>query len=266
MYSIGEFSKMTVLSIKSLRLYHEKGILVPASIDSSTGYRYYNNENFDTAKAIKVLRQFDFSINEIKEVLDECKDESDIIGFLETKQNEIESKLKRYSDMSRSIEQIIRTEKEAVRRLAVNPEIIEKEYNPILIAGYRMKGRYEEVGKGYHVLRRAMGLYISGKPMVLYYDGEYKEEADFEPCFPIRNGKGREGISVRELPGGKAVTLIHKGRFERIGESYRKIFSYIHEKEYAALLPTREVYLKGPGLIFRGNPKRYLTEILIFVS
>ena len=61
------------------------------------------------------------------------------------------------------------------------------------IAGYRMKGRYEDVGKGYQILRKAVGLHIKGKPMVLHYDGEYKEDdADFEPCFPVGMVKGSE--------------------------------------------------------------------------
>jgi len=120
-FSIGEFSRITSLTIKSLRLYHEKEILIPAEVDKFTGYRYYN-------------------------------------------------------------------------------------------------------------------------------------DANFEPCFPIPKGEDMEGISVRELKGGKAVTLIHKGPYETIGDSYKKVFAYIHEKGYNTKLPTREVYLKGPGMIFRGKP------------
>lgn len=82
MFSIGEFSKMTALSIKSLRLYHEKEILIPADVDPQTGYRYYNDRNYGTAKAIRILRQFDFSLPEIKKIMEECRDESDIIDHL----------------------------------------------------------------------------------------------------------------------------------------------------------------------------------------
>jgi effector-binding domain-containing protein len=41
---------------------------------------------------------------------------------------------------------------------------------------------------------------------------------------------------------------------------------YIQNKKYETVLPVRELYLKGPGMIFRGNPKNYLTEIQIFIS
>lgn len=103
--------------------------------------------------------------------------------------------------------------------------------------------------------------------MNLYYDSEYKEDdADFEPCFPIRKGKSSDDISVRELKGGRCVSLIHKGQYENLSESYKKIFAYINEKGLKTLLPSREVYIKGPGMIFKGNPNNYLTEIQIMIE
>src|SRR4051794_16289330 len=39
--SIGDFSRMTYLSVKALRHYHEQGVLEPAEVDPATGYRYY---------------------------------------------------------------------------------------------------------------------------------------------------------------------------------------------------------------------------------
>jgi effector-binding domain-containing protein len=68
------------------------------------------------------------------------------------------------------------------------------------------------------------------------------------------------------LKGGKCVSLIHKGPYEKLGESYQKIFGYINSNGYQTLIPSREVYIKGPGMIFRGNPNNYLTEIQIFLK
>jgi effector-binding domain-containing protein len=101
----------------------------------------------------------------------------------------------------------------------------------------------------------------------LYYDGEYREDdADLEACIPLRKRVEAEGISVRELPGGPCVALLHKGPWEELGRSYSKILEYVQAKGYKTRLPTREVYLKGPGMIFRGNPKKYLTEIQILIE
>ena len=68
-------------------------------------------------------------------------------------------------------------------------------------------------------------------------------------------------IAVRELPGGRCVSLLHRGPYDQLGRSYASVLEYVRGKGYEVVLPTREIYHKGPGMIFRGNPKNYLTEI-----
>ena len=51
-----------------------------------------------------------------------------------------------------------------------------------------------------------------------------------------------------------------------IGRTYAKVFAYINERKLKVCSPTREVYLKGPGMIFKGNPKNYLTEIQVLLD
>jgi DNA-binding transcriptional MerR regulator/DNA gyrase inhibitor GyrI len=266
-FSIGEFSKITSLSVKSLRLYHEKGILVPAEVDDFTGYRYYSENNYERALSIKMLKEYEFSLAEIKAILDDCDDEADLLEQLQIKLNEIKSKIKRYKEISSSIETIIKNEKESKMKIKQEFEVEEKEIKTVLIAGFRMKGKYNEAGKGFKLLGKKFGRFINGKPFTLFYDAEYKEnDADFETCFPIRKGNSEENISVRELKGGKCVSLIHKGPYEKLSDSYKRIFTYINEKGYETVLPSREIYLKGPGMILRGNPTNYLTEIQILLA
>ncbi len=268
MYSIGEFSKITSLSIKSLRLYHEKGLLAPARVDEWSNYRYYDDKNYETARAIRILKSFDFSLAEIKAILDECDDDMDAVTFLEKKQAELAQKIQRYQHISNQIDQTIKLERE--RAMAVKNEkftVEEKSAATLLIAGYRMKGRYDEIGKGFAKIGKAAGRYICGKPMGLYYDGEYKEnDADIEACFPVRKGFDAEGVSVRELPGGRCISLLHKGPYDALHESYKIILDYIKENNLNIKIPTREVYIKGPGMIFKGNPNNYLTEIILMVE
>ncbi|MCI0513560.1 MerR family transcriptional regulator [candidate division KSB1 bacterium] len=266
-FSIGEFSKMTALTIKSLRLYHEKELLMPAEVDQFTGYRYYNEANYERAKSIQFLKGFDFTLVEIKELLDDCEDDRELMPQLEQKLKAVEGKIRRYQEISHALTEIIQHERESTMNSNTAFEIEEKELETILIAGYRMQGKYQEVGNGISLLYKKLGAQINGKAMTLYYDPEYKEtDADFEPCFPVRKGKSEAGISVRELKGGKCVSLIHQGPYETLGDSYKKIFNYLREKGYQTLLPTREIYIKGPGWIFKGNPKNYLTEIQILIA
>jgi DNA-binding transcriptional MerR regulator/DNA gyrase inhibitor GyrI len=268
MLGIGEFSKVTSLTIKTIRLYHEKGLLPPARVDGETGYRYYDHQSVERARVIVELRRLDFSLAEVKEIIDSSSEDGDLLTFLEKQQEAIAGKLKRYKEISRSIELIIRNEREVVMaNHDAKFEVEEKTAPTLLIAGIRIKGRYADCGKLFGRLARSAGRQISGKPLNLYYDCEYKEEdADFESCFPVRKAFQAEGIAVRELPGGKCVALVHRGPYQEIGRSYERLFSYVRENGLRPRPPSREVYLKGPGMIFKGNPKKYLTEIQVLVE
>lgn len=268
MFGIGEFSKLTGLTVKTLRFYHERNLLVPTHVDEENGYRFYNQKNLETARALVALKDLGFSLIEISEILREYSDESDLLNILEQKKQTLTDQIARNRDLLSQINQLIKTEREARRMSqAANFEVHEKSIEPQIVGGIRMKGNYNECGKVFGKLGRSLGWYLSGPALCLIYDTEYREnDADFEPCMPIRKLLNREGIDIRELPGGRAVTLIHQGPYSEISRSYERIFNYIKEKGFETQLPTREVYLKGPGMIFRGNPKNYLTEIQILVK
>ena len=68
--TIGEFSKMTYLSVKALRHYHDVGLLEPVDIDSATGYRRYSTAQVSTAQAIRRFRELDMPIEHVRAVLD----------------------------------------------------------------------------------------------------------------------------------------------------------------------------------------------------
>jgi len=266
-YTIGELSKITSLSIKSLRLYHDKNILLPSSVDPFTSYRYYDDQAVEKANAIAILKKIGFPLLVIKEILEGYEKGDDIIDYLKDQQGKIKSKIEEYKQISSSINHIIQMEEAMIPEANHDFEIEEKQIETILIAGYKMRGAYDVVGKGFRAISKEFGRHIVGKPMTLYYDGEYHEkDARFEACFPIRKGSSTKDISVRRLPGKKAVTLIHKGPFDQIGRSYQKIFSYINLKSHQTMLPFREKYIKSPGMIFKGNPNNYLTEIIISIK
>ena len=146
-------------------------------------------------------------------------------------------------------------------------QVEEKDLAPLRIAGIRMKGRYADCGQAFARIGRSLGRYLCGKPMLLHYDTEYHEtDADFEACLPLRGGKPVEGIDIRDLPGGRCVSLLHKGPYEQLGRSYANVFEHVKKKGYEVVMPTREIYLKGPGMILKGSPKGYLTEIQILIA
>ena len=268
LYSIGEFSQVTGLSVKTLRFYHEKGILIPTSVDEATGYRFYDASKLEKARVIMRLRQMEFSLEDIAAVLAENSDEADILNYLERQKNVLQQRIQEDRDIVRSLSEIIAREKSAREILeSANFAVEEKTYEPLLVAGYPMKGKYSDIGTGFARLGKAIGRYICGKPLCLYYDGEYREDdASFEPCFPIRKQITADGITIRTLPAGRAITLMHRGPYDQLGRSYAKILQHANNLKASINLPTREVYVKGPGMIFKGNPKNYLTEIQLPMS
>lgn len=263
MFTIGEFSKATGLTVKTLRFYHEKGVLVPSRVDGGTGYRYYAPSLVETAHVITQLRGLDFSLSEIRGILASDDDEADILEHLERQRQTIQEKLQRGREISHSLQRIISNEKAARKLMSeATYEVEEKSVDSLLIAGVRMKAPYRDCGQGFAKIGKRFGRHINGKPFLLHYDAEYKEgDADFEACMPVKKGDGDAEVSIRELPGGKFATLLHKGPYEDLGRSYAKILTYAKDSGYEIETPTREVYIKGPGMIFKGNPKKYLTEI-----
>src|SRR5580704_12228639 len=67
--AIGDFSRATHLSVKTLRHYHRLGLLVPDEIDAGSGYRRYRTEQIPTAQVIRRFRDLEMPMEKIGEVL-----------------------------------------------------------------------------------------------------------------------------------------------------------------------------------------------------
>mgnify|MGYP003288571563 CR=1 FL=1 len=89
MYKIGDFSKMSKTTIKTLRYYEKEGLLIPAYIDPNTSYRYYESSQLTDLTKLISLRQAGLSINDIKEILNG----NDAKVIFENRKKEIEKEL-----------------------------------------------------------------------------------------------------------------------------------------------------------------------------
>ena len=268
MFSIGEFSRMSGLSVKTLRFYHEKGLLNPALVEVETGYRNYDKGNLERAQVIVALRGLDFGLDSISEILANYQDDGDILEFLEMRKHQLQIEINHRNDVVAMLDLIIAEEVRARSAMSQTSfEREEKRLSPVLDGGIRMKGRYSDCGKAFGQLGRKLGRHIGGKAMMLCYDEEYREDdADFEPCMPLKRLVDVDAVDVRELPGGRCISLVHKGAYDGLSRSYGRLLDYAKERDLVLVNPSREVYLKGPGMIFKGNPKKYLTEIQFLVT
>lgn len=260
MYTIGDFSRITGITAKALRHYHEIGLLVPSKKDELTNYRFYSEKQIEVTVMIVELKEFGFSLDDIKAILQKMSQDKEVLRVLAEQKEKIQEEIKSYNQKFKRLEQILK-ERNNFSMKNIDFNIQEKEIPDLLIASIRHKGRYKEVGGLFSKLGRACGFQIAGAPFTLHYDTEYKEEdADFEAAMPIKSSFEKEGITVRKLIGGKAITVMHKGPYDAIGSAYKKLIDYINSKKLKISRPSREVYLKGPSFLFN-NPKNYITEI-----
>lgn len=264
MLSIGELSRATALTVKALRHYHERGLLVPAHVDARTGYRFYDRAAVERAGTIRALREMDFSLDDIAAILADCEDDADTLAYLEAHRAEISAQLSHLRTVARALDSVIQREKEARAMQDHEFQIEDKTLPAQRIVGVRTRGSFGQSGAVFKRLGRALGFHIAGKASMLIYDEEYKEgDADFEPFFPVKRSKSSlpDDMHLRELPGGRALCLVHRGPYDQIGPVYARLLLAARERGLEPQVPTREVYLKGPGMIFAGNPAKYLTEV-----
>jgi DNA-binding transcriptional MerR regulator/effector-binding domain-containing protein len=268
MFAIGEFSRITGLTIKAVRLYHEKGLLQPTWIDGDSGYRYFTERDVERARAVADLRELDFSLADIADLLNAYDDDAGVLGFLESQRRRIEERRENLGRIARRLDRMIRAEREAQALLRKDVSIVaEKDLSPMLVAGLRWKGRYAETGAHLGRVCRQFGRFACDAPLNLYFDGEHKEDgADIESCIPVRQARESSGFTLHTLPGGRFASLVHRGSYETIGRSYMRLVRFLRDRGYSAILPYREIYRKGPGLLLKGNPNNYLTEIQICVA
>lgn len=262
-YQIGDFSKITSLSIKTLRYYHEWGILLPSRIDIDSNYRYYDESLLKKALLIKELKKLEFSLNEIKNIVESELDEAAFKTMLYAKRKEIQAKINHYEQIEAMIDALTGSSK-YVQSNDENPVLI-KQIPDIFAASIRFKGRYEEIGDKIKILCRYCGHVMSGNFFVIYHDQEYKEEdADIELCLPVTEEICNGQVSTKLHCGGQALTLLYHGSYEQIGSGYKKLIDFA-ANENLKLTQYRDLYIKGPTKSDH-DPNNYLTEIHIFYN
>lgn len=82
-----------------------------------------------------------------------------------------------------------------------------------------------------------------------------------ELCVPTLETPAGNGVEVKEFPRIKAVCVTHIGSYETLPQAYEAIDAFASSHHLVLKPPFREVFLKGPGMILKGNPDKYITEI-----
>ena len=267
MFRIGEFSKMSKTTIKTLRFYDEIGLLKPEEVDDCTGYRFYTTNQLMELHRVQALRQIGLSINEIKQVLAE----SDVLSILERRRNEILAQLDEGTSQLSRIEFIMQgKEKESLMSYdAVIKEVpgcivYSKRFNvPNYNAYFELVPKIGKmVEEKYPDLKCAVPAYC----FITYLDGEYKE-SDFnvELCEAVESiYPDFDGIVFKEMDPITVVSVFHKGGYDSLSEAYAFTFKWIDDNGYSMTDCPRESYIDG--IWNKDSEGDWLTELQIPVA
>lgn len=273
MFKIGEFSKLSRVPVKTLRYYHEIGLLEPARIDDFTGYRYYTAVQLTRLNHILALKDLGFSLEQIGQMVPDAASAEDlspeqIRGLLRLKRAEVKQQIEvDQARLARLESRLKQMEKESKMP---DFEVVIKQVDRMKIAGVRdVVASYASVGPLYEELFAALGQHgvtPAGPMMAIYYDEEYKEsDVDVETAVPVVVGslpggslpKGR--VVIRELPGAQMASLVMQGSYENFTPAYQALMGWVAGNGYHIIGPNREIYLRGPEAGI--DPAEYVTEI-----
>jgi DNA-binding transcriptional MerR regulator/effector-binding domain-containing protein len=247
MLTIGDFSRMTHLSVKALRHYDDLGVLAPAAVDPFTGYRSYDTSQVGSAQVIRRLRDLGMPLDSIAAVL--------AAPDLEARNREIAAHLTR---MERQLEQT-QVSVAALRALltgpAERPAIELRTIAAVTALAVRQVVDAADLtawGSGaFDALSAALsaaGLSAAG-PFGALYPGDFfeLERSEITAFLPVAQGgigldpAGR--VRLLEIPAVEAAVAVHEGAFSEIDRTYAALGAVVAERAIGMDGPIREYYL-----------------------
>jgi len=268
LYRIGQFSKITKVTVKALRFYEEEGLLEPAYTDAATGYRYYTTEQLPRAFKIVSLRQCGFSIPEIRQIVAG----RNIAPLFAERKKELEILAVDTAEKLASINHYIES---MGRDKAMTYQIVVKELPRALVYSKRkVVSSYDEYFDLMPEIGRSLAeanpeLKCATDPaycFIMYHDGEYKDrDIDIEYCEAVTgrgNGKLPEGIEFKTIDRvGEAACVLHKGPYSRLPEAYAAVFKWIEDNGCITSDFPRESYIDG--IWNKESDEDWLTELQV---
>ena len=255
MLTIGDFSRMTHLSVKALRHYHDMGVLEPAAVDPFTGYRSYDTSQVGSAQVIRRLRDLGMPLDSIAAVL--------AAPDLEARNREIAAHLTR---MERQLEQT-QASVAALRALltgpAVRPVIELRTIAAVTALAVREVVDAAELNdwgsEAFDALAAVLataGLTAAG-PYGGLFDGDFfeLERSEVTAFVPVTSETGLVGagagvgldpagrVRLLEIPAVEAAVAVHEGAFSEIDRTYAALGEVVAERAIGVDGPIREYYL-----------------------
>jgi effector-binding domain-containing protein len=259
---IGRFAKATRLSVKALRHYDELGLLRPAFVDPSSGYRYYRPAQANQAEAIRILRSVEMPLEEIADLLAEAGGEP-VAKRLALHRERLEARLDEHRRMLAFLQRLL--DKEDVMPY----EVTVRELPAQPVAATRTATTLREIASAIstgmvavEAELRGQGIEPAGPPLVVYHAEKVLDEdtsAPIEICWPVAAPFAGTGeVYGTELAGGPAAVTVHRGPYAEIGPAYHTVSGWVQDHGHELNGGPREVYLSDPSQV---DPADLQTEI-----
>ncbi len=267
MLKIGEFSKLSLISVRMLRYYDELGLLIPKEIDEFTGYRYYSPSQLTLANKINSLKDMGFKVNDILNII-ENKSITNIEDILLKQKNMISDEL------SKSKHQLLLIEN-AIKNLREDDSIMD--YNVVLknlperyvISVREIISNYSQEGK---LWERMMPVMESQKvemanpcySIAVFHDAEYKEnDVDVEIQMAVKNNNYSDsnGVVFKTVPSEKIASVTFKGSYDNISKANEALANWITDNNYAFNGPMFNIYHVSPAM--EQDPDKWITEVCL---
>ena len=265
MIKIGDFARLSQVSVVTLRYYDEMGLLKPVKVDSFTGYRFYSVEQLPLLNRILALKDLGFSLDQIKLMLADGLTLEQLRGMLTMQRNEVEKRL--VDDQNRLVRIEARLRQIEMEDKMPKYDVVIKTVPAMRVAARRVTiptndqvpqylgPAYTEV---YDYIRK-QGIREDGQCMTLWHSpADVYANEDAEAMVVVDRGlPGTDHVKVYELPPTQVAAVVHHGDFEEFTQGHAALLEWIDANGYRIVGPYREIYIKHE----KNNLSDTITEI-----
>lgn len=258
MIRIGDFARLGGVSVRTLRFYHQAGLLPARHINPSTGYRFYELSQFPSLHHIRTLQDFGFSLTSIRALLHADSSSRDLRELLLHQRNQLQRQLR---DDCRRLERLEARLNDLSRAPMPSPLVV-RDTRPAWVVSLRDKiNSYGEADAMFReVERRTPCDLLTGERLTLWHACE--TDARTIECEAVRYLKSParlpRGLKVYELPAATVASVLHTGGDATLSESYKTISRWLDSSTFRLHGPKREIYWREDDAKSQGQS---LTEI-----
>jgi DNA-binding transcriptional MerR regulator len=249
-FRIGDFSRLTQVTVKALRHYDDLGLLRPAHVDRDTGYRYYSGAQVMRLNRILVLKDLGLALDQIGPFLESDLSSDQLRAMLQIKQAETSRRIEQEQIRLARIEAWLGEGGEAV---GARIDVVLKRVDAQRVASIRqVLPRRGDVGQLFRALavyrqRHALG---ASSWTVVWHDGDFREEcADAEATFATSDQlPADDRICASELPLVESMAcVVHHGPADSIGSACRALLQWVDANGYQLAGPERVRMIERGG-------------------